>query len=115
MKCLNYFAELLVSLCLLRLLYEPTPITASALLIAVLAYVHKTYQAGKKEIIEKEIQNHAEFFTVRLSEVQEELKEVKGQLDASKKVQTQLEKSAEEIKKVISTANLNALYTRTRK
>lgn len=145
MKYLNYLPELVVLLCISKTLYDPTPVTAALLLIAVLSYMHKMYEENKKKIIEEQIQHLDEKLTEKIRSLNIEVGSMNArhvlkidglqtQLDALKeshvmdlaeidhtleefeKTQSKISKNADELQKVISTTNLgNALYTRARR
>jgi hypothetical protein len=113
----TFLPELVLVVCLAKMIQEPNFVMAAALLVAMLGYVHKTHQETKKKIIEEEIQNHRHDFTRAIDGMKAQMKDMQTELDSFKAAQVQIEKSAEDIKRVISTKNLTnavAPYTRTR-
>lgn len=100
--------EIVVIVCIVRIaIYIPSMPDVLALLSAIAAYSYKKYLESKALA---ETMKSATVFDV----LQKQIDALNSQMDSFKDTQAQLTKSADDIKKVISTANLgSAIYKRT--
>jgi hypothetical protein len=116
--------DMLIVVCIVKLAITQAPsiIDVAALFVGMIGLMHKRYEANKRLIIRDQIEvlggklmalemKHGSKFV----ELASQIHELNEKLGSFKGTQDKLEKSAEDIKKVISTTNLgNALYKRTR-
>jgi hypothetical protein len=116
--------DMLIVVCIVKLAITQTPsiIDVAALFVGMIGLMHKRYEANKafvvKELIHNlkaDLSNLEAHSKMDLQLLQKQIDETNEKLGSFRITQDKLEKSAEDIKKVISTTNLgNALYKRTR-